>query len=164
MAFDCQCSIRLFLKDYFMFDKRGIYERFAQFFPDPRPITVSTMLNIHYSTAFQWKVGKTQVPWARMKKLVDEQHISWDWLIEGNGEKYRQSDTEPCQPFIVQAINERYFSLFPVLSQAKLGREIGVHQTTVFKWQHGLIQVPWARLQNAVHHKGVTWEWLLEGR
>lgn len=121
-------------------------------------------LNIHYSTAFQWKVGRAKVPWVRLKQLVDEQNISWDWLLEGKGERRRRKSSNSNTPLDTTAINLRYLSLWPEMSQASLGKMIGVRQTTIFKWKHGVIQVPWARLQDAVHHKGVTWEWLLEGR
>ncbi len=106
----------------------------------------------------------TPVPWHRLKTLVDEQGLSWDWLIEGKEPKYRRrSKSEEGQPFDRHGINQRFLSLFPGLSNAKLGKELGVRDTTVFKWRHDMEQIPWERLRYAVDTKGVTWDWLLEG-
>ena len=61
-------------------------------------------------------------------------------------------------------INQRFLSLFPNMSQAQTGKEIGVNPGTVFKWRKDISQVPWERLKHAVDTKGVIWEWLIEGR
>jgi hypothetical protein len=99
------------------------------------------------------------------KKLVDEHDLSWDWLIEEREPKSRKRrKNEVCAPLDRHDINQRFLSLFPGKSQAKVAEELGIKQTTVFKWHRDMSQVPWERLKYAVDNKRVTWEWLLEGR
>jgi hypothetical protein len=101
----------------------------------------------------------------RMKKLVDEQGLRWDWLLEGKGPKFRQRiKTGRTKKFNRHAINRRFLGLFPAQTQAKLGESLGVSQAAVCKWRHAEMQVPWEKLKCAVDNYRVTWEWLLEGR
>ncbi len=96
--------------------------------------------------------------------VVYEHGLSWDWLIEGREPKHQRRTAEKAeQPFDRHGINQRFLSLLPNCSNAKLGKELGVRDTTIFKWRHDMEQVAWERLKYAVDTKGVTWEWLLEG-
>ena len=154
-----------FKKKILMFDKQGIFKRFAACYPADTIAELARTIGVHHSTVFQWRSGKNPIPWLRLKTLVDEQGISWDWLIDGV-EPQRHSHTKNTfpRPLDRHAINQRFLSLFPGMSQAKVAKELGINQTTVFKWEHSISQVPWERLRYAVSTKGVTWEWLLEGR
>ena len=147
-----------------MFNRVGIYERFAASH-SASYAELAVILGVARQTTHNWKVGRYPIPWVRLKTLVDEQGISWDWLIDGV-EPQRHSHTQNASPRPLDrhAINQRFLSLFPGMSQAKVAKELGINQTTVFKWEHGISQVPWERLRYAVSAKGVTWEWLLEGR
>ena len=148
-----------------MFDRAGIYERFAACHGAVRSAQLAKIHNVSRQTANSWKQGKNPIPWEYLKKLVDEQGLSWDWLIEGKGAKFsqRQGGKESAS-FVPHDINQRFLSLFPNMSQAQIGKEIGVNPGTVFKWRREISQVPWERLKYAVDNKGVTWEWLIEGR
>ena len=148
-----------------MLDKHAIYMRFIECYPTETPYELAQKFGIDHSLAYQWREGKAPVPWYRLKMLVNEQGISWDWLLEGKGPKHHLHETKaPRQKFNRSAINKRFLSLFPNLSQAKLAHELGVKQMSVYRWHHNLAQIPWERLKHAVDNKGVTWEWLLEGR
>ena len=147
-----------------MFDRVEIYDRFAECYLATYA-ELAAILGIARQTAHNWKVGRYPLPWTRLKTLVDDQCLSWDWLLEGKGPKHRRrSKRQSHQPFDRHAINQRFLSLFSELSQAKLGKELGVNGTTVFKWRHAMEQVSWERLKDAVDVKGVTWEWIIEGR
>ena len=148
-----------------MFDKQGIFKRFAECYPVDTIAELARSIGVHHSTVFQWRSVKNPIPWARLKALVDEQRISWDWLIDGAEPKHHKHNKNiSSRPLDRHAINQRFLSLFPGMSQAKVAKELGINQTTVFKWEHGISQVPWERLRHAVSAKGVTWEWLIEGR
>ncbi len=58
-------------------------------------------------------------------------------------------------------INQRFHLLFPDYSNVKLGKELGVRDTTVFKWQHDMEQVVWEELKYIVETKCVTWKQLI---
>ncbi len=147
-----------------MLDKRGIYQRFIEFYPSKTPYELAMRLGIDHSLAYQWQEGKCPVSWRRLKALADEEGVCWDWLIEGKKPKYRPPGKKTfCQPFDRHGINKRFLSLFPGLSQGKLAKELGVKQMSVYRWCHDISQVPWERLKYAVDFKEVTWEWLLEG-
>ena len=164
-SFCCQCLKPRVVKNINMIDKSGIYKRFMECYPDETPYSLAAKFGIHHSLTYQWREGKTPIPWHRLKALVDEQNLSWDWLIVGREPKHRShSKREEGQPLDRHGINQRFLSLFPGLSNAKLGKELGVRDTTIFKWRHDMEQVPWERLKYAVDAKGVTWEWLIEGR
>ncbi|MCC8115625.1 MAG: helix-turn-helix domain-containing protein [Planctomycetes bacterium] len=147
-----------------MFDRIGIYRRFASC----HNVNLRNLADLHglsEKATQQWNVGKRPIPWKYMKALVDAQGLSWDWLIDGVETKHRPERAKKAvRPFDRHEINTRFLSLFNGMSQAKIANEIGVHQTTVFKWCNDMAQVPWKRLRYAVESKGVTWEWLLEGR
>ena len=153
-----------FFEKVHMLDRKGIYERVMTQYSVTRPVDLARKLGVKPQVVLQWKEGVRQVPWHRLKVLVDAQGLCWDWLIEGKEPKHQiRTAKEPEQPFDRHGINERFLSLFPDCSNAKLGKELGVRDTTVFKWRHDMEQVAWERLKHAVDTKGVTWEWLLEG-
>jgi DNA-binding transcriptional regulator YdaS (Cro superfamily) len=148
-----------------MFDRIGIYERFKGQYPAARPIDLARLLSVRPQAVLQWKDGKRQVPWRRLKVIIDEQGICWDWLLEGKAPKYHRHGNKPAShEFDRHGINMRFLSLFPDMSQAKVAKELGVKQMSVYRWYHSISQVPWERLKYAVDTKGVTWEWLIEGR
>ena len=100
-----------------------------------------------------------------MKKLIDEQGLSWDWLLEGKEPKHNHRAKKAAeQAFDRHAINQRFLSLYPDVSQVKLGKILGINEKMVFRWRHDMAQVSWERLKHEVDTKGVTWEWLIEGR
>ncbi len=153
------------MKVFSMLDKQRIYQRFTAFYSVKTPYELAMKLGISHSMTYQWRDGTSPVPWRRLKALVDEQGVSWDWLLEGREPKYRpRGGNTKCRPFNRHAINKRFFSLFPGLSQGKLAKELGIKQVSVYRWVHDVSQVPWERLKYAVDIKGVTWEWLIEGR
>jgi hypothetical protein len=149
-----------------MLDRREINSRFFECFPTETRYALAKKFGVHHSLTYQWQEGKAPVPWHRLKNLVDEQELSWDWLIDGREPKHRKcSKKEALQPLDRHAINQRFLSLFPGMSQTQIGEELGgINPGTVFKWRHDIAQVPWERLKYAVDHKSVTWEWLIEGR
>ena len=148
-----------------MFNRIGIYERFASCHSFERPTELAEILGVTRQIVNHWKSGFRPIPWHRLRTLVDEQGISWDWLIEGKRPKHhRHGKDTACRPFDRHAINHRFLSLFPDMSQAGLARELGVKQMSVYRWCHDKAQVPWERLKYAVDTKGATWEWLIEGR
>ncbi len=147
-----------------MFDRGGIYRRFLESHSTETPVQLAKKLGLSHSSVFRWRSGEMPIPWKWLRILVDEQDLCWDWLIEGKEPKHRRrAPRESGQPFDRHGINQRFLSLFPDLSNAKLGKEFGVRDTTIFKWRHGMEQVSWERLKYAVDTKGVTWEWLIEG-
>ena len=122
------------------------------------------ILGLNRKTVYQWESGARQVPWKRMKRVVDEQGIRWNWLLEGKEPKaYPNHDTSKCRLLNRREINQRYLSLFPALPQAELATLIGVSQAMISYWVTEKLQVPWEKLKAAVDDKGVTWDWLLEG-
>ncbi len=161
----CQCLIfYFFFSESPVFDRQGIYKRFSSCYPTDKPTELARLLGLKQPTVQEWKSGKNAIPWQRLKKVVYEHGLSWDWLIEGREPKHQRRTAEKAeQPFDRHGINQRFLSLLPNCSNAKLGKELGVRDTTIFKWRHDMEQVAWERLKYAVDTKGVTWEWLLEG-
>ncbi|MCD7909116.1 MAG: helix-turn-helix domain containing protein, partial [Clostridium sp.] len=147
-----------------MFDRQGIYERFASSYGATHSSQLAKIHNVARQTANSWKQRLNPIPWEYLKLLVDEQGLSWDWLIDGKEPKHRKRRKgEIIQPLDRHAINQRFLSLFSNMSQAKIGEELGgINPGTVYKWRHDIAQVPWERLKYAVDNKGVTWEWLIE--
>lgn len=140
-------------------------QRFAECHAAESAVQMAGILGLNRKTVYQWEAGARQVPWKRLKGLVDAQGICWDWLLEGKEPKTRTvHDVAKCHPFNRREINQRYLSLFPPLSQAELGKRIGVSQAMIPYWSNATLQVPWEKLKDAVSDKGATWEWLIEGR
>lgn len=148
-----------------MFDRKGIYKRVMAQYSVVRPVELARRLGIKPQVVLQWKDGIRQVPWLRLKALVDEHDLSWDWLLEGREpEHWHHAKKTTGKTFDRKGINDRFLSLYPDCSQNKLGKVLRVNGTTIFKWRNYLSQVPWKRLKHAVDTKGVTWDWLIEGR
>ncbi|MCD8244788.1 MAG: hypothetical protein LUD38_13555 [Parabacteroides sp.] len=148
-----------------MFDRRAIYSRFAEFCGAESAVQLAGILGLNRKTVYQWESGARQVPWKRLKLVVDEQGIRWDWILEGKEPKNRPNhDPSACRPMNRREINQRYLSLFPALPQAELGNLIGVSQAMISYWVNATSQVPWEKLKATVDGKGVTWDWLLEGK
>lgn len=145
-------------------NRKEIYFRFASCYGVKRPVELARILVLSQQTVQAWKTGKNPLPWARKKRLVDAMGLSWDWLIEGREPKHAPG-REPglCNPFDWLAINRRFLSLYPPVSQAKLGEILGIKQVSVHRMQHGVLHVSWERLEAAVTDFGVAWDWLLEG-
>jgi len=147
-----------------MSDRQAIYKRFAGCYGAESAVQLAGILGLNRKTVYQWELGTRPVPWKRMKRVIDEQGICWDWLLEGQGPKARPNhDPGKCHPLNRREINQRYLSLFPAASQEEQGKLIGVSQAMVSYWVTATLQVPWDKLKSAVDDKGVTWDWLLEG-
>lgn len=37
-----------------------------------------------------WNTGKEKIPWKWLEYAVDTHGVTWDWLLEGRGPKYRE--------------------------------------------------------------------------
>jgi transcriptional regulator with XRE-family HTH domain len=128
-------------------------------------VQLAGILGLNRKTVYQWESGTRPVPWKRMKRVIDEHGIRWDWLLEGREPKARPNhDPGKCHPLNRRDINQRYLALFPAASQEEQGRLIGVSQGMVSYLVNGTLQVPWERLKAVVDDKDVTWDWLLEGQ
>lgn len=146
-------------------DKRSICLRFFECHSPKTPYQLAIKLGVHPPLVYRWRDGDAPVPWRWLKMLVDDQGLSWDWLIEGTDPKKRtRRKGDASRQLERHAINQRFLSLYPNMSHAEIGKEIGVNPGTISKWRRDLSQVPWERLKDAVDEKGATWEWLLEGR
>lgn len=147
-----------------MFDNQKIYQRFAECHSLETPVQLAKKLGLRHASVFRWRSGVKPIPWKWLKSLVDEQGLCWDWLLEGKEPKYcPRTKKAPGSPFDRHAINQRFLSLYPDVSQVKLGKILGINEKMVFKWRHDIAQVSWERLKDAVDTKDVAWEWLIEG-
>lgn len=147
-----------------MLDRIGIYQRFALRCGAKTPSALARAMGVTQQTTSQWSLGQRQVPWKRLKEVIDIQGLSWNWMLEGKEPKQSgRGKRKKGKAFDSHAINQRFLSLFPDLSNAKLGKRFGVSPMTVFRWHHDMCQVPWDKLKYAVDNMNVTWEWLLEG-
>ncbi len=152
-------------KENIMIDTMGINRRFFACYNDKSRKDLEILFSVTHSTVSQWVLHTRQVPWAKLRYLVDEKHISWDWLIDGRGPKIRSDKRKSSTThFNRKEISCRFLSLFANMSQSAIAKEIGVTQGAVSAWKLDRKPVPWEKLQYATQHKNVTWEWLLEGR
>lgn len=148
-----------------MLDRLGTYTRFTSCFPVDTSAALAEILGIDISAVLQWKALKRQIPWEWLKIVVDKQNISWDWLFEGSEPKispYRVGKRPKA--LNSRLVNKRFFAFYPKMTQGQIATEVGVSQTSVYRWQKGPTMVKRECLRHAVHKKGATWEWLLEGR
>lgn len=101
-----------------MLDKEGIYKRYIEDYAIPGITELAAYLGIKYQTIHGWKKGKYPIPWSRLKKLIDEKGLCWDWLIDGKEPKHRKRRKNEAlkEELDRHAINQRYLSLFPKMS------------------------------------------------
>lgn len=150
-----------------MFNCKEINTRFLSFFEGWTQYQIAEHYGISQSTVSEWATGKTQVPWEKLKELVDSQQVSWNWLLEGLGPRDRAVHLEPLEiesgKFCTPEINRRFLDLFPDMTQQQLAEYFDVTQPTISGWKTFDRQIPWERLKSIVDSKNVSWEWLLEG-
>lgn len=58
----------------------------------------------------------------------------------------------------------RLFSVYDVRTQTELGKCLGVSQDLISNWKRGKALPTLEMLAKVVEDKGLTWDWLLEGR
>lgn len=145
-----------------MFDRKGIYKRFASCYEAETPLELAKTLTVKHPTVYQWRSGVRLVPWKRMKSLIDDQNICWDWLLEGKEPKHR-GEQKKSSPLSRKGINGRFLKLFQSMTQIQLAELFSVSQPVVACWYNNTLQVSWEKLKAAVDDKGMTWDWLLEG-
>ncbi len=147
------------------FDRTAIRERFFSCFAGETPTEIAKHFNVTPPTVFQWLSGHRHVPWEKLKYVVDMKGMRWDWLLDGKTpEMHDEKSRARLSPFDWEKINQRFFALFPNMSQTELAKFLGVTQGAVCSWSMNRRHIPWGRLRWAVAQKNVTWEWLLEGR
>lgn len=147
-----------------MFDRHGIYERFCESYDMDSPVALAKMLGIPHSSVSRWRACITPIPWKWLRRAVNDRELSWDWLLEGKGQKHHSSNVlSKSEDFDWYEINRRFLSLFPNKTQFEIAEELDVSQATVSRWDTVQEPVSWERLGNAVKERGVTWDWLIEG-
>lgn len=155
-----------------MFDRKVVNKRFLECYSDMSWLDLAQYFSVHYSAVPQWNRAKRSVPWSKLNHLVSTRGVSWDWLLEGRGEKIRGDFhrdggdvpyVEGRLAFDWNGINDRALSLFGDSRQEDIAKELGVSQSAVSSWKTYRKQVPWEKLKILVDDKHVTWDWLIEG-
>ncbi len=65
------------------FDRQGINRRALSVFDGELQEEVARLLGVSQSAVSSWKNCRRQVPWEKLKMIVDAKGVSWNWLIEG---------------------------------------------------------------------------------
>lgn len=65
------------------FDRKGINRRALSVFEGELQEEVASLLCVSQSAVSSWKNCRRQVPWEKLKMIVDTRGVSWNWLIEG---------------------------------------------------------------------------------
>ena len=147
-----------------MFASREIYERFAECYAVKSAAHLAGILKLAPQTVQAWRRADAPVPPIRLKKVVDEMGISWDWLIKGTEPKRRPDcETYPTKGFDWKSINTRFLDLFSGKTQDQIAEELGIKQVNVSRLKSGDMHTPWEKLKYAAVTYNVTWDWLMEG-
>jgi hypothetical protein len=73
-------------------DYKGLPNRFFSFFAGRTQISLAKEFNLKQPQLSAWKTGKEKIPWERLESVVDSHGVTWDWLLEGRGPKYRKEE------------------------------------------------------------------------
>lgn len=71
------------------FDFKEVNTRFFSCFPDMNQQELAKNLKVKQPTVSQWQTGLKPVSWNKLRFLVDSRGVSWDWLLDGIGPKFR---------------------------------------------------------------------------
>lgn len=74
--------------DLISFDTPGINLRFLSLFPDKSQLELAEYFGVTQPAVSGWKRFDRQVPWEKLKMVVDSMQLSWEWLLEGCEPKY----------------------------------------------------------------------------
>jgi hypothetical protein len=69
------------------FDKAGINRRFLSFFEGKNKSEIARELGVTHSAVCSWFSGRRQVPWEKLEGIVIRKQLTWDWMLEGNGQQ-----------------------------------------------------------------------------
>lgn len=148
--------------------KKDITRRFFECYEKLTHVEIADKFIVTRQSVDQWNKLERPVPREKLKILADEQSISWDWLIDGYGEKERKhilpAEVPASHAFDTVAINARFLSCFKGMTKKELSERFGVSRHFIHAWFMDRKPVPWETLRYAVLHENVTWEWLIEGR
>jgi hypothetical protein len=101
------------MKNSPMLDKRVISQRFFECHSLETPYQLAKKLGVHPPLVYRWHEGDAPVPWRWLKLLVDEQGLTWDWLIEGREPKFRKlRKNEIVKPLERHDINHRFIRTY----------------------------------------------------
>lgn len=149
-----------------MLNKMAIGERFFSCYPDLSRSDIGKIYGVCSNTVTGWRIKGT-LSWTKLKYFSDSLAVSWDWILEGVGEKDSAKEArapKTTRPKFPRAgINRRFLSLFPGMKYIDVAAEMGVTSSTVSEWKKNKSQVPWEKLEYAVNKFGVRWDWLIDG-
>lgn len=150
-----------------MLDKSLITKRFFSCHEGLSRFQIGKIYGVKRVTVVGW-AKRNKLSWSKLKYFVDSQALSWDWILEGVGEKLHPDKTpikrrSKTPKFQNEDITGRFLSLFNGEKQTMIAAELGVTSAAVSKWKYNLDKVPWEKLEYAVHKFGVRWDWLLDG-
>ncbi len=149
-----------------MIDGKAVCERFFQCYEGFTLVGLADLFGVKHPSVIEWRT-RGRVPWERLKYLSDSQAISWDWLILGitpvSSRKKAKKPKSTKPQFDRARINRRFLSLFETSSQTDTAKILSVTPNAVHEWTRVKSRVPWKRLDFAVNHFNVRWDWLLDG-
>lgn len=68
--------------EFGLFDTPGINQRFLSLFPNKTQKELAEYCKVSQPAVSGWRTYDRQVPWDKLKQVVDSQYISWEWLLE----------------------------------------------------------------------------------
>lgn len=79
-----------------LFNWKEITDRIFEAYDNPKPIELGRMLGIDRATVSKWtsedKKTRRHPALEHLGKVVAEKNVTWDWLLEGRGPKYREKE------------------------------------------------------------------------
>ncbi len=150
-----------------MLDKSLITSRFFSCHEGLSRTDIGKIYGVKRVTVVGW-AKRNKLSWSKLKYFVDSQAISWDWILEGVGEKTHPAKKpinrrSKSPKFKTDEINSRFLSLFDGLKQTEIAAKLGVTSAAVSEWKYNLDKVPWEKLAYAVDKFSVRWDWLIDG-
>ncbi len=107
---DVNKNLPSFFENNTMFDRQGIYARFALCYRAGSAVELANLLELNRKTVYQWASGERQVPWNRLKRLLDDQLLSWDWLKEEEGNPLRANGCMSARSTATELTNAFFHS------------------------------------------------------
>ncbi len=150
-----------------MLDKHNIASRFFECHIHMSFKNIAKKYGVFPTAVSAWRKGESP-PWRTLKNLCDSQGVSWDWLLDGVGEKFHPAK-KPKKlrykkpDFPTFRMNQRFLKLFTGMKYCEIAAELGVSSGTISEWKLNRRPVSWKRLEYAVEKFNVRWDWLIDG-
>jgi transcriptional regulator with XRE-family HTH domain len=80
------------MKKCYLLNFNEIAERYFSLYGNFSQKVLAESIGVSQPAINNWRKGRKKVPWDKLIRAVRDHNVTWDWLLEGRGPKYREKE------------------------------------------------------------------------